>query len=293
VCKVSVSLRECRRLAGLVLASVTVYLISTFAGIADDQVPAISLQRRSDIVITIVYDNYPFDDRLDTAWGFSCVIDGLDKRILFDTGGNGNVLLSNMAKLGIDPAQIDMVVLSHNHGDHTGGLAGFLKAHSDVQVFMPTTFHPNLKQLVRGSRATLIQTSSSRSVCTGAWTTGVLGRAIPEQGLYVKTAHGVVVITGCAHPGIVEMAAAAKRRAGEPVWAVMGGFHMAGASRERIRSTIDALKRLGVSQVAPSHCSGDLTRQLMEEAFSTGYLRSGAGARLVFPSDESEDKSPE
>ena len=87
--------------------------------------------------MTIVYDNNRFDPRLRTAWGFSCVVRGLEKTILFDTGGDGRTLLGNMTQLGIEPAEVDIVVLSHIHGDHTGGLERFLEKNPRVIVYSP------------------------------------------------------------------------------------------------------------------------------------------------------------
>lgn len=68
---------------------------------------------------------------------FSCLIEGLDKTILFDTGGNGDILLANMQRLGLDPEDVDAVVLSHIDADHTGGLGAFLARNPDVTVYMP------------------------------------------------------------------------------------------------------------------------------------------------------------
>ena len=238
--------------------------------------------KKGTIVITIVYDNYPFDKRLQTSWGFACVVDGLPERVLFDTGGDAAVLLANLQKLKIDPKTIDAVVLSHIHGDHTGGLEGFLRANSKVKVFMPKVFPERLKERVRKSGATLVETDRPAKICEGAWTTGVLDGGIPEQGIYLEHPEGPIVVTGCAHPGIVQLAKAAKAHAGKPVYAVLGGFHMGGASRRQIETVIEGLKGLGVRRVAPSHCSGDTTRLVMQEAFGKGYMTSGVGARLTF-----------
>lgn len=240
------------------------------------------------IVITIVYDNNPFDKRLETAWGFACVIEGLEETVLFDTGGDGRLLLANMAKCGIKPEQISAVVLSHIHGDHTGGLSSFLDANSEVKVYLPKSFPSGLKQQARKSGAEVIETVGPCRICEGAWTTGVLGRGIEEQGFYLEGPQGLIVITGCAHPGVVQMAKAAKEHAGMPVHAVMGGFHMGGASQREIEAVITGFRELGVRQVAPCHCSGQETRQLMKEAFSDGYLLSGVGARLVFHAESGE-----
>lgn len=123
-------------------------------------------------------------------------------------------------------------------------------------------------------------------VCEGAWTTGVLSEGIPEQGLCVTTASGPVVITGCAHPGVVRTVEAAKQRAGSPVRAVLGGFHMGGASARETDAVIEGLRKAGIQQVAPCHCSGDKTREAMQAAFGQGYLPSGVGAQFAFAAEE-------
>ena len=89
--------------------------------------------------ITILYDYNPGDSdkRLETAWGFSCLVEGPEKTILFDTGGDSATLLRNMRTLGIDPRDMDVIVISHVHGDHVGGLAGFLEENHAVTVYLP------------------------------------------------------------------------------------------------------------------------------------------------------------
>ena len=229
------------------------------------------------IMISMVYDNYPFDERLEPAWGFSCIIEGLARTILFDTGGNGDLLLHNMRKLQFRPEQIDVVVLSH-----TRGLETFLRVNSKVQVYLPRAFPSGFKQGIERLGAAIVETDGPCKVCDDAWTTGVLGASIREQGLYLKTDNGLVVITGCAHPGIVNITDAARRHAHAAPHAVLGGFHMAGASTGEIRLVITRLSEMGVQKVGPCHCSGDETRRLMKQAFLDGYLPAGVGAQLAF-----------
>ena len=128
------------------------------------------------IMISMVYDNYPFDERLEPAWGFSCIIQGLAQTILFDTGGNGDLLIRNMRKLQFRPEQIDVVVLSHIHADHTGGLETFLRANSKVQVYLPRAFPSGFRQDVKRLGAAVVETDGPCKVCGDAWTTGVLYR---------------------------------------------------------------------------------------------------------------------
>ena len=99
--------------------------------------------------ITVVYDNNPYKEGLTTSWGFACVIKGAEKTILFDTGGNSAVLLNNMQQLGMDAKEIDVVVLSHIHGDHVGGLNGFLQVNRNVTVYLPATFPLEFKESLK------------------------------------------------------------------------------------------------------------------------------------------------
>lgn len=91
--------------------------------------------------ITIIYDNTAYEKKLKPDWGFSCLMEvkGAPK-ILFDTGGNGRILLSNMNKLDIDPNSFDEIFISHAHYDHTGGLSDFLARNRDVKLYIPAGF---------------------------------------------------------------------------------------------------------------------------------------------------------
>ena len=262
-----------------VIAALPLVLVGARAARAEEAPP----KAPPPLVVTVVYDNNAHDARLTTAWGFGCVVQGLPKTILFDTGGKGSVLLGNMRTLGIKPGDIDVVVLSHRHNDHVGGLGAFLKQNKDVTVFLPATFPERLKGDVRAVGAKVVETGKPQAVCAGARTTGVLGTAIKEQGLCVETPDGLLVITGCAHPGVVHMVGIAKEHSGKPVWAVVGGFHLLHARKTELSGVIKRLRQLGVSKVGPCHCSGKRTRQLMKEAFKENYIELGAGTRITLP----------
>ncbi len=100
----------------------------------------------------------------------------------------------------------------------------------------------------------------------GTHTTGELGSPIREQALAPKTPRGLVVITGCAHPGIATLVRQAKTELGDDVHLALGGFHLGGASAAQIAATIAELQELGVQRIAPSHCTGDAARRAFAEA---------------------------
>jgi 7,8-dihydropterin-6-yl-methyl-4-(beta-D-ribofuranosyl)aminobenzene 5'-phosphate synthase len=234
----------------------------------------------SELAITVVHDNNPCVDSLKTAWGFSAFVTGTEKTILFDTGSDGTLLLENMAKLQIDPGRVDLVVLSHIHGDHTGGLTGLLKENPRVQVCLPGSFPAKFKAAVQDHGATIVEVREPREICKDVYTTGVLGRRIKEQALILRTGRGLVVLTGCAHPGVIRIVKEVRRRHEGSILLVIGGFHLEWVTRGMVRSIIAAFRSYGIRYVAPTHCSGDKARQLFQESYGPGYVEAGAGKTI-------------
>ena len=232
------------------------------------------------VIFTIVFDNNESDQRLETAWGFSCLVEGLEKTILFDTGGDSGLLLRNMHTLGIDPTIVDVVVISHVHGDHVGGLAGFLQENHAVTVYLPQSFPQNIKDATRDAGAELVEVAGPVRLCDLVYSTGELGAWIKEQSLVIQTAQGLVVITGCAHPGVVGIVRRAKELRDGEIHIVLGGFHLGGASEGKIAGIVTEFQQLGVQRVAPCHCSGELTRRLFRDAYGENFIAAGVGSRL-------------
>ena len=231
------------------------------------------------VTIAILYDNNPYDERLKTVWGFSCLVERGDLALLFDTGGDAPTLLSNMATLGLDPVEIDIIVLSHIHGDHVGGLGGILADNEKVTVYLPRSFPAGFKAQVK-AHAHLVEVQEPIEIAEGIHTTGEMGKGIPEQSLVLVTKQGLVVITGCAHPGIVSIVKRTKEITGGEVYLVMGGFHLGSASKAAIEGIFEDFRRLGVQKVAPCHCSGDLARSAFEKAYGENFVLAGVGRRL-------------
>ena len=238
---------------------------------------------RPPLRITVVYNNMACRPGLTTAWGFGAVIeDGADV-ILFDTGGDGPTLLTNMQRLGIAPESIGAVVLSHFHGDHIGGLYAFLQRRPDVTVYMPRSMPEEFPRSMAqgGTRVELVM--EPRRLFANLYSTGEMGDDMIEQALIVDTASGLVVITGCAHPGIVNVARAALRDLGKKIYLLMGGFHLLGRYPEENRATVTALRRLAVRMVAPSHCTGDAAIALFRETWADDFIQGGCGAVIDVP----------
>jgi 7,8-dihydropterin-6-yl-methyl-4-(beta-D-ribofuranosyl)aminobenzene 5'-phosphate synthase len=232
--------------------------------------------RDADIKFSTVYDNTSLYPRLVSRWGFSCLV-GDD--LLFDTGGDGRTLLANMTEMGIDPAGITTVVLSHAHGDHTGGLGGLLGTGVRPTVYVPRSFPARFKADVR-SLTTLVEVHGPVEIRPGIHTTGEVGSRLVEQALVVETGDGLVVVTGCAHPGVVEMVRRAKESVGGEVYLVMGGFHLGGTSQRRVKAIIADFRQLGVQRVAPCHCTGDRAIRVFAEEYGGDFIKNGVGMVL-------------
>jgi len=235
----------------------------------------------NDLNFTIVYDNNPYRKNLETRWGFSCYVKGTEKSILFDVGGEGSVLLANMRKLGIDPKTVNVIVLSHIHYDHIGGLSDFLKVNPEVAVYMPRSLPPSVKDIVKKTGAKLVEVHKPIKICKDVYSTGELGGFIKEQSLIIKTSRGLVVVTGCAHPGIVNIVKKAKEMLKTDVYLALGGFHLCWMNPRQIKGIVRGVKEQKVNKVAPCHCSGDLARKHFEKTYGKDFILSGAGRKIT------------
>jgi 7,8-dihydropterin-6-yl-methyl-4-(beta-D-ribofuranosyl)aminobenzene 5'-phosphate synthase len=232
------------------------------------------------VTITVVFDNNAYLPGLETAWGFACIVQRGDRSILFDTGADGRKLLANMAALGLNPRDLDAVVLSHAHADHTGGLDAALKVNPDMTVYLPQAFSATFKDRVRAQTAQVIEVTDPLQIQPGVWSTGQMGSGIVEQALVVQTGSGLTVITGCAHPGVVEMVRKAREVGKGQIGLVIGGFHLSGASAATLPRVVSGLVELGVERIAPCHCTGERAVALLATAFGEKYERCGVGLVL-------------
>lgn len=267
------------------------------------------------------------DEPLLAEHGFAALIDLQDagRKVLWDAGLTDSTLVENMRRMEIDPATIDIIALSHGHGDHTAALTDLIKAIArrpeprkwdqdttleEIRRWVaqaarpvPVVAHPAAFRERWGIRkdgskygpvlpppraeweavgAEIILSEDPYELGPGCWTTGAVPRlSFEKAGTSPTRAYregdelirdyvdddqsiainvkdkGLVVVSGCAHSGIVNTVNFAREISGvEGVWAIIGGFHLAPADDEEIQRTIDEIKKLKPALVVPSHCTG-------------------------------------
>ena len=203
--------------------------------------------------ITIIYDNTSFEKDLQADWGFSCLVEEKDApRILFDTGANGRILLSNMEKLKIDPLSIEEAFISHLHWDHTGGLSELLKINPNIKkIYVPSSI--GLENEVVLKEPTKIHKN--------IFSTGELEGI--EQSMGVITSKGVVLIVGCSHPYMGTILDTA-RQFGK-IYAIIGGMHSF--------SEFELFKDINL--ICPTHCTQH--KKELKEIYPEKYLEGGTG----------------
>ena len=239
-----------------------------------------SASQQEKILVTILYDNYVGQEGLEADWGFSCLIEGTEKTILFDTGTKSDLFFRNVEELKADLDSVELVVISHDHYDHTGSLVPFLKKKSDVSVYLLTSFRDVLFQEVKQTGAKTVSVQDPVQICKNVHTTGEMGVQIKEQALILDTTQGLVVITGCAHPGIVGIVKKAKQVLNKDINMVFGGFHLVQTSAARIKDIIADFRELGVIKVGATHCTGDEAIQMFREVWGKNFVELGVGRKI-------------
>jgi len=219
--------------------------------------------------------------------GFSAFIKLEERSLLFDTGGEATVILENLNSLGFGGAELEAVVISHNHWDHVYGLPGVMSsARNSPSVYVVEPSTESLEQ--QYPRAAVVAVEGPTQIAPGVWLTGPLeiefmGAPFFEQALVLEHLDGLHIIVGCSHPGIVTLVERAKTMFPDtPIALVAGGFHLRSTGEQEVRQVAAALARLGVQKIGPSHCTGASAVRIFRERWGDRFISFDLGDSYRF-----------
>ena len=267
--------------------------------------------------VTILYDSFSKNTALTMGWGYAALIEFDGKRILFDTGGDPDILAHNVAAKNIDLSKLDFVVMSHRHGDHMGGLAYLLKVNPTVKIYAPKERSgvygddqpsnawyrkdaslPLEQRFYNGGPPEIIHMGAAwpganfqlldktTEIAPGISVIALVSDKpgtleLRELSLALRTPDGLALLVGCSHPGIdkiVEAATAIEQR----IHVIAGGFHFISASDPDIEKMVTTLHdTYNVEYVAPGHCTGEPAFAALKKAFADHYVYAGLGTTLM------------
>lgn len=266
--------------------------------------------------------NDAFGDRpqLEQDWGYSALIEFEGKRILFDTGDNIEVFRKNVEALHVDLTRLDMVILTHAHGDHTAGLRYVLSKNPHVKLYVPddpyftgTTLppafltadarpelpakmryfrgstRPEAKGWVGWSDTNMTVINETTSIAPHMHIVSLVSdksafTGLREISLVLDAATGPVVFVGCSHPGIERiLASATANEPDRPIAMIVGGLHLLQDSPEQVEATLDVLQnKYHVTTMAIGHCSGELAFMRVQQRWKDRSLYAGLGETIAF-----------
>jgi 7,8-dihydropterin-6-yl-methyl-4-(beta-D-ribofuranosyl)aminobenzene 5'-phosphate synthase len=239
---------------------------------------------------------------------------------LFDTGRSDTVLLHNLESLGLNLQDLNALMFSHSHYDHTGGLSAVLSQNPSLPIYANADFPRPRFSLSEGEyksiglslpleelaqRADLRLSNIPAEVLPGLWTTGEISERPELEGcsdthfiqdngewqpdpyrddmsLVMETSQGLVVIFGCCHAGMLNTLAHVQRTFHRPILAVVGGTHLISASETDLDHIIDVLRELSLPRFYLNHCTGELAYIMMVNAFGAQVKTCPAGTVLAF-----------
>ena len=237
-------------------------------------------------------------------WSFAALFESDQDAVLFDTGFKENTVLHNVLHLGVDLSQVEKVVLSHFHSDHTGGLLilreHFRPANESAlsQVYVAAGFFDQrvtetgvevgpgdfaIAQDFRVAAEALgirfIEVDEPTEIAPKLWLTGPVprveehyngpsglfinrdGTSIPDiiiddQSLGYLTDKGWLMTSGCGHSGLINTGKVLQSIKDEPIYSIVGGFHLWQADSETLNRTASWLGERGLGLMMGGHCTG-------------------------------------
>ncbi|MCK4281022.1 MAG: MBL fold metallo-hydrolase [Candidatus Lokiarchaeota archaeon] len=226
------------------------------------------MKNKHNFEVKIVFDNNALPG-FQSGWGFGAIImnNYSNNILLFDTGAGFPKLAHNLNKFNIKVEGIKKVIISHTHMDHAGGLMSLVTINPKIELYLAYS-KKNYMSNQMPSDVKVYGIKDITEIEDNIYCSKELGTGIPEISLFLKSEKGIVIITGCAHPGLENIIENAKELG--KIRAVLGGFH-----------GFDKLYALeGIDLIAPCHCTSKTNK--IRRNFPNNFVEIKAGSTLIF-----------
>lgn len=275
-----------------------------------------------DVKVTILVENTTPSPKITGEYGLAVLVNINNNSLLLDTG-SGDALQTNANVMGIKLEQIEDVIISHGHFDHTGGMLPLLNKHTVKRVYAhPDIFLHRLLPLNNGkfkdigcvfnarqlqdADVELIFTEKFTEIFPDVFVTGPIPRVTDyedtggnfkieingellndqlndDMSLVINHPQGLIIISGCAHSGMINTISYALQQTGQKkVLAYIGGTHLMSAHQSRIDKTIQALKTYNIEKIIVGHCTGFNACATMYNQLGSAVVKGDAGSTFKF-----------
>jgi 7,8-dihydropterin-6-yl-methyl-4-(beta-D-ribofuranosyl)aminobenzene 5'-phosphate synthase len=197
-----------------------------------------------------------------------------------DTGGSFKTLFNNALKLGLNLSVIEAILISHWHGDHCGALSQVLSLlKPQTPVYLPSENSFGIRE-IRAAGGLPVICHKPIEFIGGMMSTGEVPGGLSEHSLLVNVRGELVVLTGCSHPGLVNVLKRAQEVSGiEKICAVVGGFHISGINEGLEMG--EFLRKLKVRLISPCHCTSDDAKHAIAKITGERYVKNGSGKTIL------------
>lgn len=270
--------------------------------------------------ISILIDNYVELTGLKAEHGLSMIVEEEDHRILFDCGQSSQII-KNAKKLNLELDDLNQIVLSHGHFDHTGGLLAVLELNKNIDVYG----HPGIfdkkysrkkqqkyigiqekREFYEKKGANFILSAESIKLTKNIYTTGQIpgvtsfekvdesfikmkddeykkDEILDDLSLVIERKEGIILILGCAHSGIINTLKHVVDMTGRDNFLLItGGMHLAGKENYYVEKILEEINRYKINCLVPAHCSGAANLPLFEKYFGDKLIYGSTGKVFKF-----------
>lgn len=251
----------------------------------------------SPIKITSIVENRTKHGNLLFEHGLSLLIEDNSNRVFFDTGAS-DLIVKNAMSLAVNLVDIDYIILSHGHYDHTGGLKymGNKKVYVHPDIFIPKYKKTNNQykyiglscareyyekenniEFVEVHQSTKLTENvrlhaNFKKQVVGDFYLRITNGYIPdvftdELVLSINTKNGLVIVTGCAHSGIINIIEKVIEDTGtRTIYALLGGFHLVDLHQEEVKLIAEKINHYHINKIGISHCTGNKLAKYLSES---------------------------